>query len=235
MRVDALVSDLATVRQSMVPVLNPRDMESAPRGAVGVVFSFDDGTIDHLQVVLPVLCDWGIPGLFYVPTGRLNQTGYLSRGMVQELYRAGHTVGSHGHSHGRLDLMSCDAIRAELNQSREILHDIAGEYPQHFAPPGGLFSPLVQVAAQQAGFTFFRTMQWGCNRRFDPMWIEAIPMTNGLTRNVLPSVLRRRGEWLLKAAYRGKEGLQAVTAAGRLGRTWLATRLAGPPAGPGSA
>jgi len=214
--VDALLSDLTAVRQSMVPVIDPGRM-AAPHGPNGVVLAFDDGTVDHFQVVLPVLSDCGLPGLFYVPTGRLGEPGHLSHRMVHEVLRSGHTVGSHGHSHRRLDLMSCDAIRAELGQSRKILRDILGEFPRHFAPPGGFFNIPVQVAAQQAGFVFLRTMQWGFNRRFDPMRIEAVPMTNALTRTMLPSVLRRRGEWLLKVAYRSKEGLRIVTATRRRG------------------
>jgi len=224
--VDSLVNDIATVRRSMVPILNPHDLELSPQNVDGVIFCFDDGTADHHQVVLPTLAERGIYGLFYVPTVVLGQAGHLSQGFVRELCRAGHTVGSHGHSHSRLDHMPLDALRAELLQSRDILHDIAGECPRHIAPPGGFFSPLVQVAAQQLGLTRFRTMEWGCNRHFDPMRIEAIPMTNRLTRSLLPSVLRRRGDWLLKAAHRSKESLRGLAVAGRSGRARLVTRLA---------
>src|SRR5207245_776655 len=67
------------------------------------MLSFDDGTVDHYEVVSPLLEAAGRAAIFFVPTAKLNQPGRLTGGMVKEMAKAGHTIGLHGHEHRRLD------------------------------------------------------------------------------------------------------------------------------------
>jgi peptidoglycan/xylan/chitin deacetylase (PgdA/CDA1 family) len=94
--------------------------------------------------------------------------------------------------------MSREAIAHELAASARILGEVTGERPIHFAPPGGLYSRIVVQEAHRAGYRFFRTMNWGYNRRLRPMAIAVVPMTNGAGMRFLESALRGRGEWTLK-------------------------------------
>jgi peptidoglycan/xylan/chitin deacetylase (PgdA/CDA1 family) len=102
------------------------------------ILSFDDGTQDHFDVVLPILARYKLRGIFFVPTAKLDRPGYLRAETVKALSRAGHAIGCHSHEHRRLDWMMEEDIRVQLELSQQILGRITGEPPVIFAPPGGL-------------------------------------------------------------------------------------------------
>ena len=52
--------------------------------------------------------------------------------LVKEVYDAGHEIGSHGWDHRRLDELSNDAFRKELQRTSKVLVDITGEAPTLF-------------------------------------------------------------------------------------------------------
>jgi len=52
--------------------------------------------------------------------------------LVKEVYDAGHEIGSHGWDHRRLDELSKDAFRKELQRTSKVLVDITGEAPTLF-------------------------------------------------------------------------------------------------------
>ena|SRR5439155_1833333 len=208
---ETFVTHLQLVKESGVDIVDPRTLcETSYEHQNGCVFTFDDGTVDHFNVVLPLLRDFSVPGLFYVPTSKINGKGYLSRKQVQLLFAEGHTIGSHTSSHRRLDVLSQTSIKAEVEDSCEIIYDITGELPHHFAPPGGYYNHEVQQTAQQAGYKFFRTMRWGYNRFFKPFQIEVVPMTNMLGSKFVECALHGKEEWLLKFMYLLKNGARAM-------------------------
>src|SRR5687768_4226542 len=109
------LAQLSTVQQAGLSIFNPRMLsESKDYPQHGILFTFDDGTIDHFQNVRPLLREFGIPALFYVSTGKLDRDGYLSQEQVRLLWEDGHIIGSHAHSHKRLDVMPMTQVRHEL-------------------------------------------------------------------------------------------------------------------------
>jgi peptidoglycan/xylan/chitin deacetylase (PgdA/CDA1 family) len=56
----------------------------------GVILTFDDGFKDHVEYVLPALLEYGLWGIFYVPTG-MHQTGKLL-----DVHRIHLLIGKHG-------------------------------------------------------------------------------------------------------------------------------------------
>ena len=83
------------------------------------VLTFDDGTLDHFEVVKPVLERLSCRGLFFVPTAKLDQAGKLSSDQVRELGASGHAIGSHSHEHARLDWLPEEDIRVQLELSQQ--------------------------------------------------------------------------------------------------------------------
>ena len=205
-----LVQHIQLVQQAGWSFLNPRLPFSAERRQA-VMLTFDDGTVDHYESVLPVLQKQAVPALFYISSAKLDQPGYLTRGQVRDLWQAGYGIGSHSHTHRRLDHLSVSAMHEELALSRTILADIIGQAPDAFAPPGGFYSHSLQTVAREQGFAFFRTMRWGYNRVFDPMSIEVLPMTARWGEMFLALALRNQYESLLRSCY----ALKNVV------RTWL--------------
>jgi len=202
---------LQMVQKSGIPVVDPRALSTGwNRSQPGIMLTFDDGTEDHVDTVRPLLHDFKIPGLFYVSTGKLEESGYMTAAHLGRLSDEGHTIGSHSHSHRRMDRMPAAEVAQELRRSASLIEDIAGERPLFFAPPGGLSSRELVCAAREEGYRLFRTMRWGYNRLFDPMSIEVVPMTDLTGIPFLACALEGRGEWLLKLGFFAKTGWRAA-------------------------
>jgi peptidoglycan/xylan/chitin deacetylase (PgdA/CDA1 family) len=205
-----LLNHTRTVREKGVPIIDPKQLGAGAVPQRGVVFTFDDGTTDHARVVAPLLERLGIPALFYVPTGRLDAPGYATHAEVAQLHEAGHTIGSHAHTHRPLPRLDRAGVQAELANSAEILWEMFGTKPVHFAPPGGLYDSTVVATAQQVGYQFFRTMEWGYNCVFDPMRIRIVPMTQIASGQLLAYALADRGESLLRFAFFAKNAVRTL-------------------------
>ena len=184
--------------------------QPATAGAAQCFVSFDDGTQDHHAIVLPVLRQLGLRGVFFVPTAKLNQPGYLTSAQLRELADAGQTIGCHSHDHKRLDVMSREEIRRQLDTSRKILRDTAGVEPWIFAPVGGFTNAAVRDAAQNSGLRVIRTMRWGFNRRPDFAALETIPINRHTNDREFQNMLAGRQSRLL---YFGKQAAKALVPA----------------------
>jgi len=191
-----------------LPVVDPRGLTLPADLVSGIVLTFDDATADHFSTARSILSDFGFPGLFYVPTARLDSEGYLSTDQVVHLHAEGHTIGSHTHTHARLDVLPEPSVQRELETSRLRIQEILGVAPLHFAPPGGLYRPRVRTMSQEVGFRFFRTMKWGFNRRLDPQEIQVVPMVTPSSMLFLDWALRGRNELKLRVMYGLKRALR---------------------------
>jgi len=199
--------DLETIAASGVPVWDAGEASLPVRGT-GVVLSFDDATDDHCTIAQPILATFGFPAVFYVPTARLGTEGHLSAEHLRRLDAAGHTIGSHSHTHARLDRLTAAEVLEELTTSREMIAGIVGRAPLHFAPPGGLYPPTALQQAEEAGYRFFRTMKWGFNRTLDPVDIHVLPMEAPWSRRFLIWSLRGRSDLALRSMHGVKLGLR---------------------------
>lgn len=172
--------------------------------------TFDDGTLDHVTHVLPLLQVSGERGIFFIPTAKLDHPGYLTRAQVLELSEAGHAIGCHSHEHRRLDTMTDAQIEEQLGTSLGILREITGRACLLFAPPGGYSSASVRRIATQRGLHAVRTMAWGVNRPARLDALECIPINRATTCAQLGKILDGRGFGWLKALYVGKQALKSL-------------------------
>ena len=166
------------------------------------VLSFDDGTQDHYEVVMPVLARYKQKAIFFVPTSKLDRPGYLRTDTVRKMSQAGHLIRSHSHEHRRLDWMVEEDIRVQLQLSRKIVGQITGENPAIFAPPGGYITRKVRALAQEEGMGVIRTMRWGYNRDPDLVSLDCIPVNRHLTELEFRRILEFRN---IAMMYRGKQ------------------------------
>ncbi len=171
------------------------------------ILSFDDGTMDHYEVVFALLRELGRRAVFFVPTAKLDRPGYLSTAQVREMAGEGQTIGLHSHDHKRLDLLTDGEMRDQMRRSRNILGGITGTPPWIFAPVGGFISPHLREVAQGFGVRAIRTMEWGYNETVDLTALKTIPLNRHTTREKFREILAaRRG----RSMYVGKQAVKAL-------------------------
>ena len=67
--------------------------EKIPKQACAI--NFDDGHKDGYTIIFPILKKYGVVATFYIITDSLGKPAYMTWEQVDELYRAGHEIGSH--------------------------------------------------------------------------------------------------------------------------------------------
>ncbi len=175
------------------------------------LLTFDDGTVDHYEIVFPVLKELGLRGVFFVPTAKLNRPGYLADAQVSEMAEAGQAIGFHGHEHVRLDRATDEKMRDQFQRSRDILTRLTGQQPLAFAAPGGFLSEHLREVALGFGVEVIRTMRWGFNHHPDQTALETVPVNRHLTELQFQKILR--GEPPPRLLYFGKQAAKALVPA----------------------
>ena len=123
-----------------------------------VVLTFDDGTQDFSDEVLPVLARHGLPATLYVATDFIERGvpfpydgRPLSWSALAEAVSTGLvTVGSHTHRHRLLDRISGAEAADELDRSISLIGERLGVEAEHFAYPKMLRgSPAAEAAVRE--------------------------------------------------------------------------------------
>ncbi len=133
----------------------------------GVVVTFDDGTPDWVEEVLPVLERHRVPATFFVATASVEDGTLLPDGCapiswagLAEMRSTGlATIGSHTHTHALMDRVPLHLARDELDRSVGLVEERLQCGVRHFAYPKALpaspeVEPLVRdrfVTASLAG------------------------------------------------------------------------------------
>ncbi|MCU0783750.1 MAG: polysaccharide deacetylase family protein [Verrucomicrobia bacterium] len=202
------------LRDLIAAGMSPLDLStlstSADQTSRRCYLSFDDGTQDHCESVLPLLQEFNLRAVFFVPTAKLDQPGRLTRSQLRELADAGQTIGCHSHEHKRMDTMSAGEIRRQFDTSQKILRQETGAAPWIFAPPGGFINSAVCAAALDSGLRVIRTMRWGFNRQPDLTALETVPLNRHTTDRQFQKILAGRQSRFL---YLGKQAAKALVPA----------------------
>ncbi len=187
----------ALARRGFHPLTPDEIIEWKPRPKPSFILTFDDGTEDHFEVVLPVLNRQGWRGIFFVPTAEIGRPGFVDVGQVKETGRAGHYIGLHSHEHRPMTRMTVTEAREQMRKSQALLAEITGAPRRIFAPPGGYLSGAVRAAASEQGVQVIRTMRWGYNRKVDLMNLQCVPMHRAVTDADFARILQFRGANLI--------------------------------------
>ncbi len=124
----------------------------------GVVVTFDDGTADFGDVVVPALVRHGVPATLYVATYFVDGPAEFPWGAPPTSWAALAdatatglvTIGSHTHTHPLLDRLDPTAVDDELDRSIGLIAEHLGAAPRHFAYPKALpGSPAAEVAVRR--------------------------------------------------------------------------------------
>jgi peptidoglycan/xylan/chitin deacetylase (PgdA/CDA1 family) len=132
------------------------------RNGRSVVLTFDDGTTDFTEYVVPALARHGLPATLYAATGFIDEGHDFPWGAPPTSWAALRdalttgliTVGSHTHSHWLLDRLDACQLDDDLDRSCELIASQLGAAPTHFAYPKAIpGSPQAEIAVRRRFLT----------------------------------------------------------------------------------
>jgi peptidoglycan/xylan/chitin deacetylase (PgdA/CDA1 family) len=112
-----------------------------PRGARGVVLTFDDGPHPRwTSRILRILAEYDAKATFFVVARKAEEHPDVLRAVLE----AGHAVGLHSYAHDRLfALRSESRVREDLERGIAVLEKLTGARPLLFRPPIGHTNPII--------------------------------------------------------------------------------------------
>jgi peptidoglycan/xylan/chitin deacetylase (PgdA/CDA1 family) len=143
-------------------------MRAVAQNSLQIAITFDDGYASLHDQVAPILAEYGATATVYLNTGWIGESGrkasdadlghypkehFLTWGDVEELASAGWTIGSHGVEHLDLTRQDADAVARELADSKHEIQFRLGQVCRHFAYTWGRFTPTLQQAVRNVGYT----------------------------------------------------------------------------------
>jgi peptidoglycan/xylan/chitin deacetylase (PgdA/CDA1 family) len=156
---------------------DPRKLEDeeAKWGEREFVLTFDDGYDDFYTEVFPLLEQYELKPLVFLPAARIGDSNrwdqanglrarrLLDAAQIRELRRHGVRFGSHTQTHPSLPRLDDEHLRREVTDSRHQLEDLLGEEVSTFAYPFGDANRRVRVAVIEAGYKLAFTTAEGLN------------------------------------------------------------------------
>jgi peptidoglycan/xylan/chitin deacetylase (PgdA/CDA1 family) len=120
--------------------------------------TFDDGLVDNLETLVPLLREEQAPATVFVVSGWLGRphpsaewTRIVTREELRELAASGVEIGAHSTSHDDLSALDYKQARADLAESKQALEDVVGPV-ETAAYPFGRASEETIRACRDAGF-----------------------------------------------------------------------------------
>jgi peptidoglycan/xylan/chitin deacetylase (PgdA/CDA1 family) len=121
--------------------------------------TFDDGLVDNLETLVPLLREVGAPATVFVVSGWLGAaypwatwTRILTADEVRALAGEGVEIGSHTTRHQDLSTLGYEESLADLVQSKQELEDVAGRPVETLAYPFGRAGEAAIAACRTAGY-----------------------------------------------------------------------------------
>jgi peptidoglycan/xylan/chitin deacetylase (PgdA/CDA1 family) len=130
-----------------------RHLALVPPSNIKPTFTFDDAGASAISPCADLLESMGLRGVFFVPTSFIGKTGFCSRTDIADLYRRGHTVGSHSSTHPvPISSLGERALNEEWKSSKAVLESIVGAPVLVASVPGGFTSARVEASVEACGY-----------------------------------------------------------------------------------
>ena len=121
--------------------------------------TFDDGLVDNLETLAPLLAELGATATVFVVSGWLGEphpaapwTRIVTADELRDLHGRGVEIGGHSTTHADLSRRTYDQALEELSRGKQELEEVLGEPIEVAAYPYGRTSPEAIRAARDAGF-----------------------------------------------------------------------------------
>jgi peptidoglycan/xylan/chitin deacetylase (PgdA/CDA1 family) len=124
--------------------------------------TFDDGTIDNLNLLPRILRPLGIPATVFACPGLLGEADpyiapesglrLMNADELREVAALGFEIGAHTNRHVDLADVSAEEAYAEMTSCKQALEDLLGAPVETFAYPFCRYSAACPPAAERAGY-----------------------------------------------------------------------------------
>lgn len=127
-----------------------------------ICLTFDDGPDPvYTPKILNLLADYDVKATFFV----LGQAAEQFPHLVEQMYKAGHSVGNHSYSHRHPWTTSFENAKQEVIRANTVIKNILGVTPRWFRPPFGRLCRGMQMqthAEEMTTVLWSRSMiDWG--------------------------------------------------------------------------
>jgi peptidoglycan/xylan/chitin deacetylase (PgdA/CDA1 family) len=134
-----------------------------------VLLTFDDASAGQYTRALPILRKHRVTATFFVMTVVLGKEGWLTRGQVRALDRAGMTIGAHTYDHKEVPGYAGADWKAQLDEPGRELRRIVGHPIRLFAYPDGAYTADAVPHLWSAGYRAAFQLADDYDRRH-PLW-----------------------------------------------------------------
>jgi len=111
-----------------------------------IVLTFDDGPDEkNTPEILKILSEHGVKATFFV-TGK---NAEKFPGLISQIQKDGHEIGSHSFSHSSLRFKSAAFIEEEIVKTDNLLESLGIKEAVNFRPPYGRYFPFVPFVAKR--------------------------------------------------------------------------------------
>lgn len=119
-----------------------------------IALTFDDGPHStYTPQILDILAKYNAKATFFVIGEHAKKSPDIIKRQVQE----GHEIANHSYTHNNARLKEGDALKEELKQTDDIIHEITGMRPTFYRPVGGYYNDLIINTSVHEGY---RVIMW---------------------------------------------------------------------------
>jgi peptidoglycan/xylan/chitin deacetylase (PgdA/CDA1 family) len=153
-----------------------------------VSLTFDDGNANQMTAA-QIMNNYGLDGTFYIPSGNVNNAGYMTVANLQGLAASGHEIGAHTVTHSDLTTLPSDEVTRQVCNDRVNLTNW-GFRVTSFAYPFSAVNPAVQTTVKNCGYNSARALgdlqsRFGCS---GCVFAETVPPQNPFRTAALDQV-----------------------------------------------
>lgn len=145
-----------------------------------VIITFDDGFEGVYQYAFPILKEFNLPAIVFIPSDFINKEGYLTLNQIKEMQDSGLiSFGSHTVSHSYLPELSADRQEWEIKESKHRLEAILGKEVNYLAYPSGGFTENIKDILKANGYKVAVTTNRGYDRTGQDLFeLKRVSMRN---------------------------------------------------------
>ncbi len=161
------------------------------RAGHDIAMTFDDGNRSDLDIAAPRLEEAGLTGAFYILTGRIGATHYLSADDIRALATRGHDIGLHGVNHVDWRTIAPSDFEAETVTARRDLAEVLGAPITTVSIPFGAYNRSVLTRLRGEGYAAIYTSDRGPAETSGPV-ISRNTIRSDMTEADIDAVLMGR-------------------------------------------
>lgn len=210
------------IRQYAVPCITTARLSPAEQKKY-IMISFDDGWSGNWSLAAPLLQRLSLPATFFIATGFMDTSGYMTWKYIKELYAKGFDIQSHTHSHCLLSEVSKEKIKEELKVSKDIIEQKLGSSVRALSLPGGRGGRRVHDIARACGYDYIFTSIPGITRlEKDVRVFKRMLIKKDITSSAFKKILSGDPFYFAKERilYAAKSGIKCALGNNRYHELW---------------